>query len=136
MSASIRQLAAGELDVYGELVSFQGPDLRLNSRAAQALSLLLHELATNAAKYGALSTPTGRASVSWDKRDESFVFEWRERGGPHVTPPDRKGFGTTLIERLVAADLGEPPVLKFDTEGVICFLKTDLSNVVAKQAST
>ena len=66
-------------------------------------SLILHELTTNAVKYGALSTPTGEVQLSWkpDRGTPDVVLDWRERGGPPVVPPERSGFGTTLLAQLV-----------------------------------
>ena len=80
-------------------------------------------LGTNAAKYGALSQISGRVEIKWQvvvAEDEAlFEFEWRESGGPEVVPPSRRGFGSRLIERVLAADFGGAPQLAFEPEGVV-----------------
>lgn len=87
-------------DVIGTRITIEGPPLRFTPAAAQALGLALHELATNAAKYGALSDAAGCVDIGWRLDGDSFVFSWAERNGPAVTPPTRKGFGTTVINSL------------------------------------
>ena len=99
-----------------------GPFVRLGSRAALQLALALHELATNAAKYGALSNDTGKVTMQWsltggDEADRGFRFTWRERGGPTVVPPTRKGFGTRVIERAMGAAFGGEVTLTYPPEG-------------------
>jgi PAS domain S-box-containing protein len=89
-----------------ERFEITGPELRLTSRMALALTLALHELATNAAKYGALSVPSGRVTVTWMVRPGDplrLTFRWQESGGPQVSPPAQKGFGSRLIERRSSA---------------------------------
>ena len=100
----------------------EGPFVRLGSRAALQLALALHELATNATKYGALSNDTGKVSISWSVAgaagpDARFAFGWRERGGPTVAPPSRKGFGTRVIQRATAAAFGGEVTLDYPPEG-------------------
>lgn len=101
-----------------------GPPIDLNPRAALSLTMTLHELATNALKHGALSKPTGTLNLVWKLRNDGdrtmLDLEWREEGGPAVTAPTRKGFGTRLIERCVERDLGGLVDLAFETEGVNC----------------
>jgi chemotaxis family two-component system sensor kinase Cph1 len=80
--------------------------------------LALHELATNATKYGALSCPEGRVSVQWDVEESKFRLEWQESGGPPVAPPVQKGFGSRLLEELVIRDLGGHAKLDYDGAGV------------------
>jgi two-component sensor histidine kinase len=81
--------------------------------------MILHELATNALKYGALSVPTGRLAVSWDRDSANLVHvRWNEAGGPKVTPPARKGFGTRLIERSAAHELRGEARLEYLAEGL------------------
>jgi two-component sensor histidine kinase len=89
------------LHAPAERVAVEGADLQLNPQAAMSLSLLLHELATNAAKYGALSVEPGRVAVSWrvEAREEAVLhLDWRERGGPPARAPTRRGFGSRLIQ--------------------------------------
>ena len=75
-----------------------GPALNLDSRATLTLSLLLHELATNAVKHGALSVETGKVAITWQIEDNEVVLRWKERGGPAAGPPCRTGFGSRLIK--------------------------------------
>ena len=101
-----------------------GQEARLTPKIALALSLALHELAVNALKYGAWSTSTGRVTVTWstyraDDATERLRFEWREQGGPPVSPPTRRGFGSRLIERGLAAEMGGAVALRFEPEGLI-----------------
>ena len=97
--------------------------MTLGSKQALSLSLALHELATNASKYGALSLADGRVEISWaiviEDQKPLFQFEWREIGGPPVTAPTRRGFGSRLIERVLAADFGVDPELSFAPEGLV-----------------
>ena len=96
-----------------------GPSLRVEPGAALALALAAHELGTNAAKYGALSTSCGRVAVEWSLKDDHHaVVHWRESGGPQVQPLTRRGFGARLLERGLASELGGKPELLFKPEGV------------------
>lgn len=100
-----------------------GPAVELAPNDALSLGLAVHELATNAAKYGALSQPGGTVSVHWKLVSEDLVrVEWQERGGPPVKQERSRGFGTDLIERIVAHELRHPVELDFDPEGVRCVL--------------
>lgn len=104
-------------------IAIKGPSLRVEPGAALALALAAHELGTNAAKYGALSTPGGRVSIEWTARDDKHALvRWRERGGPEVHTPGHRGFGTRLLERGLAGDLGGKPELIFAPEGVEAIL--------------
>ncbi|MBB3393778.1 MULTISPECIES: PAS domain S-box protein [unclassified Rhizobium] len=103
--------------------SISGPSIQLAPRAVVSISLALHELATNALKYGALSTPEGRVSIEWSfERNEHarLRLQWRETGGPTVTAPSRKGFGSRLIESLLAAELKGEVTIAYDPAGVVC----------------
>jgi PAS domain S-box-containing protein len=102
-----------------------GPDIMLSAAATTAVAMVLHELATNAAKYGALSMPDGQVSVNWDRSSgadaaASLMIEWRETGGPRVATPARSGFGTGLIRDLVPHELGGTVDLAFGPDGVSC----------------
>jgi two-component sensor histidine kinase/PAS domain-containing protein len=103
-------------------VSFDGPSLVVSPRQALALSLVLHELGTNAAKYGALSRPEGRVELRWEALDDQLNLNWRESGGPHVVPPSRRGFGSRLIENALCRDLDGRTRLEFAPEGVRCWI--------------
>lgn len=83
-----------------------GEPVDVSPKHALALSLALHELATNATKYGALSCPEGRVSLKWQVREQTLHLDWEESGGPQVAPPTKKGFGSRLLEQLVTGDLG------------------------------
>jgi two-component sensor histidine kinase len=107
-----------------------GPkDAVLDAHKSMLLAMALHELSTNAIKYGALSNPSGQVSVRWDlvPGDEarSLKFVWQESGGPPVKPPERKGFGSTLIERALQRELGGVEYT-FDPGGVACTLDLKL----------
>ena len=101
-------------------VHVAGPTLMLAPDTAQNLGLAFHELATNASKYGALASDTGELSVTWARQDGRIHITWRERGGPPVTPPERRGFGRVLLERLVGATLNGTVTLDFQPEGLVC----------------
>jgi len=113
-------------------VTLRGPSVRLPPKAAIAVALAFHELATNAVKYGALSVPEGRVQFIWTvetrrgRRDLTIV--WREEDGPPVTPPTRTGFGTRLIERGLAADLNGDVRIAYPLEGVVCTIHARLDD--------
>ena len=97
-----------------------GPDVTVPPRTAVSLSLALHELATNAVKYGAFSVPGGKVSVRWQVRDGRFEITWTEQDGPAVTAPVRQGFGTRLIQRTLAAELNGEVAMDFAPSGLRC----------------
>jgi PAS domain S-box-containing protein len=107
-------------------VEFSGPAVDVSSKHALALSLALHELATNATKYGALSRPEGCVRVHWRVEDGKFRLDWQESGGPAVAPPKQKGFGSRLLEELVLHDLGGDIKLNYDVAGVRCSISATL----------
>lgn len=107
-----------------QAVVVEGPPVELAPNDALSFGLAVHELATNAAKYGALSVSGGEISVSWQMVDEHLAeVIWRERGGPPVMPPQRRGFGTELIEKIVAHELRYPVKIDFAPEGVSCVMR-------------
>ncbi len=109
------------------VVRLTGPEVELAPNDALSLGLAVHELATNASKYGALSKSGGTVKVDWVKATDDLVrLEWVERGGPEVSPKRSRGFGTDLIERIVAHELRHPVQLDFDPEGVRCVLMIPL----------
>ena len=109
----------------------EGPDIVLAADAAQPVEFVLHELATNAAKYGALSRPKGHVSVQWHQRANArlpgaLVLDWKETGGPPVPPLISPGYGTTVIKELIPYELGGVVDLVFAAEGVRCRLEIPL----------
>jgi CheY-like chemotaxis protein len=98
----------------------------LDSSTAQTLALALHELATNTAKYGALSAPAGRLSVAWQLEGRDLVIRWREQGGPAVSPPTRQGFGTSAIVAGVKHQQGGDVRFDWKPEGLECYLRLPL----------
>ncbi|MFZ5720815.1 MAG: sensor histidine kinase [Pseudomonadota bacterium] len=130
--ASLTEIAAQAAQPFltglGEgRIALNGPDVRLPPKTAIAVALALHELATNAVKYGALSVPEGSVDFSWTlaERDGAHVLTavWREMGGPPVSPPTRAGFGTRLIERGLAADLNGDVSMTYPPDGVVCTIR-------------
>ena len=107
-------------------IALTGPSLEVSPKQALALSLALHELATNAAKYGALSRPEGRIELRWVTRNGQLNLNWRETGGPHVVPPSRSGFGTRLLEDALIHDLNGQTQLEFAADGVRCSITAAL----------
>ncbi len=105
-------------------IEIAGPACELPPQKALAMTLGLHELATNARKYGALATPAGRLSVTWSVAgaggERRVTLVWRESGGPPVVPPERTGFGTRLLRRSLGADLDGTVQLEFDPAGLVC----------------
>jgi light-regulated signal transduction histidine kinase (bacteriophytochrome)/ActR/RegA family two-component response regulator len=100
-------------------VRLDGPDVALDPKAFSTLALVVHEMMTNSAKYGALADSTGQVEVQWSLDQGSrLVIDWRESGGPPVKPPARRGFGTTIIERSIPFDLNGDAELRFDLLGV------------------
>lgn len=131
---SLRDLLLQELEPYrseeGARFAVAGPDFALSSKAALALGMAFHELATNAAKYGALSGPEGQVRVSWKivsaSEPKALHLEWTESGGPPVQRTGHKGFGSILIERGLSLELDGKVVLDFDPGGLICTIEIPL----------
>jgi two-component sensor histidine kinase len=97
MEALVRAQLAPFADLMGSRIVVGGSKLRLNAASAQAIGLALHELATNAGKYGALSTDAGRVDIGWGTDGDTFTMSWTEREGPPVSGPQRRGFGTVVM---------------------------------------
>lgn len=117
---------------------FGGPPVRLSPKAAVSLSMALHELCTNAFKYGALSADGGNVSISWEVIGEGgesrLRLIWQERGGPPVEPPSQRGFGSRMIERALASELGGTVQLEFPRDGVRCVINAPLTSDDATSA--
>jgi two-component sensor histidine kinase len=115
-----------------------GPPLVVKSRQALALSLAIHELATNALKYGALTAASGQVSVTWKAEDQqgkpNFVFTWQELGGPPASEPADVGFGSRLISRVLQDDFGGAVEVSYESTGLICRLTAPLENLAASAA--
>jgi two-component system CheB/CheR fusion protein len=107
----------------------------LNPKIAQTFALLVHELATNATKHGALSRPAGRVSIQWGVegagKEAAFRFKWKERDGPLVKLPTREGFGRMLLEKAVAQDFSVRPKVRFAPEGLSYEIHAPLSAIAA-----
>ena len=113
-------------------VSSGGPPVRLPPQMTLLMSLALHELCTNAAKYGALSNALGSISITWDTAKTAegrnlLSLHWAETGGPPVQPPTRRGFGSRLIERALATELGGVAAIDYRKDGVVCDISAPLS---------
>lgn len=138
--ADLKQLVVDELAPYarGEegRTAVSGPAFRLKPSAAQALALVVHELATNAAKYGALSAPAGRIEVAWRAQRGSLALTWRETGGPTVTPPVRRGFGSTVLKNSVERQLRGRVVLDWRPEGLVCEIELPIADTRASGAGS
>lgn len=118
--ARIRDILSTEFAPYDAArISMEGPDCRLSPKLALTMSLLIHELATNAAKYGALSNSAGKLSLDWSLSDGRLNLEWREIGGPTVDPPKHRGFGTRLFLRALD-QFGGNVEATFASTGLVC----------------
>jgi two-component sensor histidine kinase len=130
-SAGLYEVVRDQLggDRLAGRISLAGPQVLLSPQVAVSLALVLHELATNATKYGALSNDTGRVQVSWvpDPARGMVALRWVETGGPAVHAPRRRGFGSRLIERALASEVGGRVALQFLPEGVVCEIEAPVA---------
>ena len=110
-----------------------GTDIMVGPLATQALAMVLHELVTNAAKYGALSIPGGRVSVSWEQAGTNLIFVWREFDGPRATAAIQPGYGTDLIRNLIPHELDGTVDLVFASDGACCKIEFPLEPGSAAQ---
>jgi PAS domain S-box-containing protein len=112
-------------------LTIEGPSVRLRPSTALSLSMVFHELGTNAAKYGALSAEAGRVRLAWslDPERGRLSLVWQETGGPEVRPPERRGFGMQLIERGLSVELGGTATLDFRPEGLVCSIEGSVDRV-------
>ena len=111
-------------------VAIAGPDLVLRPKAAMALSLAVHELATNAAKYGSLSKPTGRVQVVWTVEEGCVRLVWSESDGPQVRPPSRRGFGIQAIEKILGYEVAGEARMEFEPGGLVCRIAMPVRQLV------
>jgi two-component sensor histidine kinase len=140
-SAPLQDVISTALTPYGVgegRFMLSGPPLIVKSRQALALSLALHELATNALKNGALSVESGQVSITWSSEnphgEPKFVFVWQESGGPPPSGPDRVGFGSRLISRALEDDFRGSVEVTFGSTGLICSLTAPLQNLETQGA--
>jgi two-component sensor histidine kinase len=137
--APIAEIIRLEFEAFSGRVKAVGPDVMLHPRAAQTFALLIHELATNAIKYGSLSQPSGRIAINWSieatDAEARFKFQWRERDGPPAAPPTHRGFGRILIENVVAEDFHAQPRISYAPEGLSYEIDAPLLEVVAGEAA-
>jgi PAS domain S-box-containing protein len=119
--------ALSPCDGHPSRFDLAGDDLRLSPQAAFAVAMALHELCTNAVKYGALSVAAGRVELTWRSDGDRFQMTWRERGGPRITAPSRRGFGTRVIEAGFRDQLGGNVSAVFEPSGVVWTLEATVS---------
>src|SRR5262249_32286740 len=120
--ANLAEVVCREMSPYAGRVEINGPDIMLPPKAAQNFALALHELSTNAAKHGALSRTRGRVRINWHvataAESSVFTFRWEELGGPPVNPPTEKGFGSAVLEQVMADYCDRPPRIEFAPTGI------------------
>ncbi len=129
--ASLHEVIASSITaVPGDRITVDGPALPINPKAALSMALAVNELATNALKYGALSATTGRVDIKWSIEHNSadagapFRWTWQETGGPKVTAPTRRGFGSLLLQRVFATDFNGKVNIDYHPDGVVCVLQS------------
>lgn len=137
--AGLAEIVDAEVAGFSDRVQSAGPEVFLTASAVQTFALVVHELATNAAKYGALVTAEGSIKIRWEIVEDAeggrhLLFRWKEIGGPPVVPATRKGFGLTLIETL-ASTLTSAPKVDFAHDGLACALKVPLDVIAVEKAA-
>src|SRR5262249_9314494 len=126
----VRAQLAHFADLIGSRIAMRGPKLRLNPASAQAIGLALHELPTNAGKYGALSTDAGRVDVSWGSDGDTLTMSWTERDGPPVSAPKRRGFGTIVMEAMAQRSVDGKVALDYAPSGLTWRLTCPAANAL------
>jgi two-component sensor histidine kinase len=133
--APLDQIIRDELQAFADHITISGCEVLVNTPAAQEFALIVHELATNAAKYGALSAPTGKVAIEGKVEgvngQQIFAMEWRESGGPPVRRPRRKGFGSAILVE-GARKFGRHAELRFEPQGLSYELRLPLSSIAAE----
>jgi two-component sensor histidine kinase/CheY-like chemotaxis protein len=137
-SIDARELISGQLAHFGDLVGkrilFDGPPIRVSSAAAQSIGMVIHELATNTVKYGALSSDEGRIDIGWEidssGAEPVFSIRWTESNGPPIIAPTHRGFGTTVVTKMVEMSLDGEAGLNYTSTGLIWRLACPLKNVL------
>ena len=134
--ADLADVVRSEMSPYAGRVTVDGPAVLLNAKAAQNFALMLHELATNAAKYGSLSNTSGQVHIGWSVTQPNgsrrYVFHWQERGGPRVYQPQGKGFGSAVLEQVMAEYSDSQPVMDFAETGLIYQVSGSLATIAAE----
>ena len=124
--ATLKELVLQSLELHGlaegDHLSISGPTFHIAPDKAATWSMAIHELSTNALKYGALHFPTGRIAIRWELTSDYFLFRWKESGVPNLVPPKHKGFGSKLI-MAVSRGLGGESTMTFEGDGLLCSLK-------------
>jgi len=119
-TAMLNDILDGELACYGQKrIRASGPNVMLTAKSAQALALVIHELGTNAAKHGALSTRNGVVTINWEVANDVGSLTWKESGGPSIDRPSKVGFGSTLITSMLTP-LNGSVTMDFRPEGLVC----------------
>lgn len=138
-SVGLRSLISEDILPFASRIEMEGPDIALRARSAQTFALLLYELATNAAKHGALSVPEGRVSLQWRidnlGSDPVFHLHWKESGGPVVEAPTRKGFGELLVRRIAPRDMAGKSEVRYDPAGFEYELEAPLRELIDTKAA-
>ncbi len=130
-AASLRQIVDGSVTPYsanpGQL-TITGEDLKVSPKPAVVMALAFHELAINALKYGALSAPDGHVDIRWSiEPGDQLYIEWAERGGPAVRPPERRGFGSRIVETALPNELGGAVAVDYRADGLRCSIRSPLA---------
>ncbi len=130
-AASLRQIVDGSVMPYRtspQQLTVTGQDLKVSPKPAVVMALAFHELAINALKYGALSAPQGHVDIRWSVRPgQELYIEWSERGGPPVRPPERRGFGSRIVETALPGELGGVVEIDYHADGLRCAIRSPLS---------
>jgi two-component sensor histidine kinase len=142
--ADIEDLVRSQLahfeDLIGRRIELQGPQLFVSAHAAQTIGMALHELATNAGKYGALASEDGHVAISWGMQHgesgEAFIMTWRERCAHPIAAPSKRGFGSTVICEMTGRSLGATVDLDFPVTGLTWRLKCSAGEVLDRTGST
>ena len=132
------ELISGQLAHFGDLVGsrilYDGPPIRMSAAAAQSIGMAVHELSTNTVKYGALSGKEGRIKIAWEidssGAEPAFSISWTERDGPPILAPSHRGFGTTVVTKMVEMSLDGETVLDYSSKGLIWRLACPLKNIL------
>ncbi|MFY9759835.1 MAG: response regulator [Xanthobacteraceae bacterium] len=134
--ADLATLVTEELAPYrgGDKITIRGPDISLQPATAQGLALALHELATNAAKHGALSSPSGKITLDWQLQSDTLTLNWAENGGPGIASPSSRSFGLKVIVASIEQQLGGKTAFDWDPKGLRCIFSIPRSELTKSRA--